>query len=88
MDKNGNLAWLCVNVPYVCRALCRLHSPAKSGSELKSILDGFREDQDYERTYRRLIRTDCMAPHVASKSKQQMAALKEHVMDFNVFLLA
>jgi len=62
----------------VC-ATCRLHSPAKASSELKSILDQFREEQDYDKAYRRLIRTDCMAPHLTSKSKQQMSALKEHV---------
>jgi len=69
-----------------CFGLHRLHSPAKAGNELKSILDRFREDQDYEKAYRQLIRADFVAPHIVSKSKQQMAALKEHVMNFTLYL--
>ena len=67
-----------VFVPFIYR----LHSPAKAGSELKSILDRFRENQDYDKAYRQLIHSDCVAPHIASKSKHQMAALKEHVTNF------
>jgi len=65
-----------------CVCACRLHSPAKAGSELKSITERFGVDQDYEKAYRRLITAVCMAPHIASKSKQQMASLKEHVTDY------
>ena len=55
--------------------------------ELKSILDHFREDQDCAKAYQQLIHVDCVVPHIASKSKQEMAALKEHVMNFTLPVL-
>jgi len=66
----------------------RLHSPVKASNELKLITERFRDKQDYDRAYRQFVTTDCMAPHVAPKSKQQMSALKEHVTYFHLLLLS
>lgn len=57
---------------------CR-HRPLKAKATLKAIVEKFKEQQDYQRTYRALLSIDAARNFLSSKTKQECNVFKEHV---------
>ncbi|XP_071099380.1 histone-lysine N-methyltransferase KMT5B-A-like [Haliotis cracherodii] len=55
------------------------HRPLKAKATLKAIVEKFKEQQDYQRTYRALLSIDAARNFLSSKTKQECNVFKEHV---------
>lgn len=62
----------------------RYRPPKANRDELKQAVIHFIDHQDYEKTYNQLISSDYVLTFLSNKSKQQQAALKEHVSHANL----